>query len=237
MSDKHLSNQFEVELNAVSSRVLELGGLVESQIKFAIDAFVNLDEDAIKQINRLEDRVNELDVEIDGELSTIIATRQPAAKDLRLLLGISKATANLERIGDESHKIGRVIQNIIEHGVPRNLPVRELRYAGELAAAQLRRALDAFARRDVSSVVDIIRQDDVIDREFEGFVRKLITYLLEDPRKISLSIELLFLAKSIERIGDHAKNLAEIIVYLVKGKDVRHISVDDVESAVQQEED
>ncbi|RMX08436.1 phosphate transport system regulatory protein PhoU [Corticibacter populi] len=233
MPDKHLSSQFEAELTAISTRIMEMGGLVESQIKYAIDALTNYDAHTISLIERLEERVNELDVEIDAELSTIIATRQPTAKDLRMLIAISKATSNLERIGDEANKMGRIIKTIIDDGAPRNLPVIDLRYSGELAATQLRRALDAFARMDVSSVVDILKQDDAIDREFEGYTRKLVTYMMEDPRKISLSMELLFLAKSIERIGDHCKNLAELIVFMVKGKDVRHTSLENVESAVQ----
>lgn len=234
MPEKHSSSQFDNELNSVASRIMEMGGLVESQIKFAIDALTNLDSSSIEQIAKLEDRVNELDVDIDGELSTIIATRQPTAKDLRLLLGISKATSNLERIGDEANKIGRMVKTLIDEGAPRNLPIFELRYAGELAAGQLRRALDAFARMDTSSVVDIIKKDDLIDNEFEGYTRKLVTYMMEDPRKISISMEMLFLAKSIERIGDHAKNLAELIIYMVKGKDVRHTPVANLESAVGQ---
>ncbi|SHF03128.1 phosphate transport system protein [Lampropedia hyalina DSM 16112] len=234
MPEKHVSSQFDHELNSVAGRIMEMGGLVESQIKFAIDALSNLDSAAAAQIARLEERVNELDVEIDAELSTIIATRQPTAKDLRLLLGISKATSNLERIGDEANKIGRMVQTIINEGAPRNLPILELRYSGELAAAQLRSALDAFARMDLDSVVSILRQDDLIDKEFEGYTRKLVTYMMEDPRKISISLEMLFLAKSIERIGDHAKNLAELVVYMVKGKDVRHTSVEHVESTLKQ---
>ncbi|THU04125.1 phosphate signaling complex protein PhoU [Lampropedia puyangensis] len=232
MTDQHSSSQFEAELNAISSHIMEMGGLVESQIKYAIDALSHLDLHAVGLISRLEERVNALDVELDAEISTIIATRQPTAKDLRMLLAISKATANLERIGDEANKMGRIIKTIIESSAPRNLPILDLKYSGELAANQLRRALDAFARRDVSNVVDILKQDDLIDSEFDGYTRKLVTYMMEDPRKISISMDLLFLAKSIERIGDHSKNLAELIVFMVKGKDVRHTSVENVESAL-----
>lgn len=232
MTDLHSSSQFEAELNAISSHMMEMGGLVESQIKYAIDALTNLDSHAVDLIERLEERVNALDVEIDAEISTVIATRQPTAKDLRMLIAISKATADLERIGDEASKSGRIIKTIIDSSSPHNLPIRDLKFAGELAANQLRRALDAFARRDVTDVVDILKQDYVIDREYEGFTRKLVTYMMEDPRKISISMDLLFLAKSIERIGDHAKNLAELIVFMVKGKDVRHISVENVATAL-----
>lgn len=233
MPDQHSSSQFEAELNNISARIMEMGGLVESQIKYAIDAIANYDAHAVSLIERLEDRVNALDLELDASLSTIIATRQPTAKDLRMLLAISKATANLERIGDEANKMGRMIKTIIDTQHSRSIPIYDLKYSGELAAAQLRRALDAFARRDVSNVVDILKQDDAIDREFEGYTRKLVTYMMEDPRKISVSMELLFLAKSIERIGDHSKNLAELIVFMVKGKDVRHTSVENVENVLQ----
>ena len=232
MIQKHTSSQFDHELSTAESRIMEMGGLVESQIKYAIDALSNLDAAAAAQVSKLEDRVNDLEIEIDEELSTIIATRQPTAKDLRLLIGISKATNNLERIGDEANKIARMVVTLIQEGSPSSLPILELRYAGELAATQLRRSLDAFARMDVTTVVDIIKRDDLIDKEFEGYTRKLITYMMEDPRKIKLSLEMLFLAKSIERIGDHAKNLAELVVYMVKGKDVRHSSVANLESAL-----
>lgn len=232
MIQKHTSSQFDHELSTAESRIMEMGGLVESQIKYAIDALSNLDAAAAAQVSKLEDRVNDLEIEIDEELSTIIATRQPTAKDLRLLIGISKATNNLERIGDEANKIARMVVTLIQEGSPSSLPILELRYAGELAATQLRRSLDAFARMDVTTVVDIIKRDDLIDKEFEGYTRKLVTYMMEDPRKIKLSLEMLFLAKSIERIGDHAKNLAELVVYMVKGKDVRHSSVANLESAL-----
>lgn len=227
------ASAFDAELNAISARMMEMGGLVESQIKYAIDALEQFDAQALARIAQLEARVNTLEVEIDALISTSIATRQPAAKDLRMLLSISKATSNLERIGDEASKMGRMIKNLAASTAPLNLPIMELRYTGELAAAQLHRALDAFSRKELKDVLDILRQDGVIDREFEGYARKLVTYMMEDPRKISISMELLFLAKSIERIGDHSKNLAELIIFMVKGKDVRHIALEDMESALQ----
>ena len=181
----------------------------------------------------IENRVNAMEVEIDHELSTIIARRQPTARDLRLLLAFSKATANLERMGDEANRMARMVRSIIEGGTPRSLPSHELRVAADLASGQLRKALDAFARLDTKMAVAILKEDNLIDKEFDGFVRKLITYMMEDPRTISPSLDLLFLAKAIERIGDHSKNIAELIIYLVKGMDVRHTSVDDIETALQ----
>ncbi len=234
MPEKHLSTQFDSELNSVSSRVMELGGLVESQIRQAIYALSQFSMEAVEQVASIEQRVNAMEVEIDHELSSIIARRQPTARDLRLLIAFSKATANLERMGDEAHKMARMVKSIIESGAARSLPSSDLRMAADLASGLLRKALDAFARLDTKAALDILKEDDLIDKEFDGFVRKLITYMMEDPRTISASLDLLFLAKAIERIGDHSKNVAELIIYLVKGKDVRHAAMNDIESAVLQ---
>ena len=232
MPEKHLSSQFDSELNSVSSRVMELGGLVESQIRQAIYALSQFSMEAVEQVASIEQRVNAMEVEIDHELSSIIARRQPTARDLRLLIAFSKATANLERMGDEAHKMARMVKSIIESGAARSLPSSDLRMAADLASGLLRKALDAFARLDTKAALDILKEDDLIDKEFDGFVRKLVTYMMEDPRTISASLDLLFLAKAIERIGDHSKNVAELIIYLVKGKDVRHTAMNDIESAV-----
>ena len=234
MPEKHLSTQFDSELNSVSSRVMELGGLVESQIRQAIYALSQFSMEAVEQVASIEQRVNAMEVEIDHELSSIIARRQPTARDLRLLIAFSKATANLERMGDEAHKMARMAKSIIESGAARSLPSGDLRMAADLASGLLRKALDAFARLDTKAALDILKEDDLIDKEFDGFVRKLVTYMMEDPRTISASLDLLFLAKAIERIGDHSKNVAELIIYLVKGKDVRHAAMNDIESAVLQ---
>ena len=232
MTEKHLSSQFDSELNSVSTRVMELGGLVESQIQQAIYALSHFSLEAVSRVDELEKRVNRLEVDIDYEPSTIIARRQPTARDLRLLIAFSKATANLERMGDEAHKMARMVGSIIESGASRSLPTMDLRVAADLASGLLRKALDAFARLDTVAAVSILKEDDLIDAEFDGFVRKLITYMMEDPRKISASLDLLFLAKAIERIGDHSKNVAELIIYLVKGIDVRHTTMDEIESSV-----
>jgi phosphate transport system protein len=151
-----------------------------------------------------------------------------------LLIAISKTIANLERVGDEAARVARTVQRLINAGVSSRLrlPVKDLAYESELAIAQLRKALDAFARLDVEKAIEVLRQDDQIDQEFEGLMRKLITFMMEDPRTISSSIDLVFVAKAIERVGDHAKNLAEQIIYIVKGTDVRHNPVDTIESMV-----
>jgi phosphate transport system protein len=232
MPEKHLSTQFDSELTSVSSQVMELGGLVESQIRQAIYALQHFSMEVAYEVSANEARVNAMEIEIDRDLSSIIARRQPTARDLRLLIAISKTTANLERVGDEAEKIARMVRSIIESGNPRALPSLELRYAADLASGLLNKALDAFARLDVNAALSILKEDDLIDREFDGFVRKLITYMMEDPRTISASLDLLFLAKAIERIGDHAKNIAEFIIYVVKGEDVRHSSIDRIESVI-----
>ena len=233
MTEKHLSSQFDSELNGVSSRVMELGGMVESQIQQAVYALAQFDSEAADRVIETETRVNAMEIDIDRELSSIIARRQPTARDLRLLIAISKTTANLERVGDEANKIARMVKSIIESGSSRALPSTDLRIAADLASGLLRKALDAFARLDTAAALSILKEDDLIDQEFDGFVRKLITYMMEDPRTISASLDLLFLAKAIERIGDHAKNIAEFIIYIVKGADVRHTSMQEIESALQ----
>ena len=232
MSDKHLSSQFDAELNSISSNVLEMGGLVESQLHQAIYALVHMSQETAGQVIETENRINQMELQIDHEIISTIGRRQPTARDLRFLMAISRTTQNLERAGDEVARIARMVKSIIESGTPRNLPISELRMAADLAAALLRKTLDAFARLDTVSALSIIKGDDEIDAEYDGFLRKLITYMMEDPRTISPSLDLLFLAKSIERVGDHAKNIAEQIIFIVKGEDVRHAPVDKVASVI-----
>jgi phosphate transport system protein len=234
MTDKHLSTQFDAELGGISNRVLEMGGLVEAQVAQAVYALTHLSAETSAQVLRQEERVNQMEVDIDRELSAIIARRQPTARDLRLLIAISRIIANLERVGDEAARIARMVQRIDNTGLSSRLrlPVEDLAYESELATASLRKALDAFARLDTARALEVLKQDDQIDQEFEGLMRKLITYMMEDPRTISSAIDLVFVAKAIERVGDHAKNLAEAIIYVVKGTDVRHHPVAAVEDAV-----
>ncbi|MDE2367451.1 MAG: phosphate signaling complex protein PhoU [Burkholderiales bacterium] len=234
MSEKHLSTQFDSELSGISNRVLEMGGLVESQVAQAMYALSQFSSDIATQVLTSEERVNQMELEIDRDLSAIIARRQPTARDLRLLIAVSKAIANLERIGDEAARIARTVQRLINTGVSSRLrlPVADLSFVADLAIAQLRKALDAFARLDTARALEVLKQDDQIDQEFDGLLRKLITYMMEDPRTISSAIDLVFVAKAIERVGDHGKNLAEAIIYVVKGMDVRHSSVAAVEDAI-----
>ncbi|MDP3519924.1 MAG: phosphate signaling complex protein PhoU [Hydrogenophaga sp.] len=233
MSDKHLSSQFDADLNTVSTRVLEMGGLVESQLHQALYALVHLSLETANQVIENEARVNQMEREIDHDITSTIARRQPTARDLRFLMAISRTTSNLERAGDEVTKVARMVKSIIENGSPRSLPIAELRLAADLAAALMRKSLDAFARLDTVMAIEIIKGDDAVDVEYDGFLRKLITYMMEDPRKITPSLDLLFLAKAIERVGDHAKNIAESIIYIVKGEDVRHTPMETLERLAQ----
>ena len=234
MGDKHLSTQFDAELSGISTRVLEMGGLVESQVAQGIYALTHFSGETAAQVLVQEERVNAMEIAIDRDLSTIIARRQPTARDLRLLIAISKTIANLERVGDEAARIARVVQRLVATGASNllKLPVNDLVFESELAIAQLRKALDAFARLDTVRALEVLKEDGQIDREFDGLLRKLITYMMEDPRTISSSIDLVFVAKAIERVGDHAKNLAEVIIYVVKGTDVRHNPLETIESMV-----
>jgi phosphate transport system protein len=234
MSDKHISTQFDAELSGISARVLEMGGAAESQVAQAIHALTHFSGEAANQVLTTEERINAMEVEIDHDLSTIIARRQPTARDLRLLIAISKTIGNLERVGDEAARIARTVQRLMSSGMSNKmrLPVGDVSFEAGLAIALLRRSLDAFARLDAALALQVIKQDNEIDVEFDGLMRRLVTYMMEDPRTISASIDLVFVAKAIERVGDHAKNLAEQVIYVVKGTDVRHTPMGDVESVV-----
>jgi len=232
MPDKHLSTQFDTDLNVISNNLMRLGGLVESQVSQAIYALSKSSAEVAEEVLEIENEVNALEIEIDHEIASFIARRQPTAGDLRLLVAMSRTTANLERAGDEAAKIARKVTSIVNGVAPLALPFSELRVCGGLATELLRKTLDAFTRLDVQTAVSILQNDGVFDREFDGFIRKLITYMMEDPRTISASLDLIFIAKSIERIGDHSRNIAEFIIYIVEGRDVRHTFFAGIESSV-----
>ena len=229
MSSEHLSKQFDADLETLRSGVLQMGGLVESQIRGAIEAFTNGNADLIEQIVAAEARVNECEVQIDDDCSHIIVKRQPAASDLRLIMAISKTVTDLERIGDEAEKIARMSKQIHDRGHTDLHRFAHIRHAADIALSMLRQALDAFARLDTAQAASIIRQDMAIDAEFRSILRQLITFMMEDPRTISTALEIVWIAKAVERIGDHAKNIAEDVIYIVKGTDVRHTAVEVVE--------
>jgi phosphate transport system protein len=226
---EHTLKQFDAELEAVRARVLQMGGLVEEQIARAMEALSNGNTRIAVQVVDDDHRVNALEVAIDEECSTIIARRQPAAVDLRMLMMVVKTITDLERIGDEAAKIARMTQLIYESDRPFVPRTNDIRHMADVALAMLRNSLDAFARLDLSVAAKVVRQDESVDDSFRGVLRQLITFMMEDPRTISHTLEILFIAKAIERIGDHAKNMSEYVVYMVKGKDVRHTGPEAIE--------
>jgi len=229
MPDKHLSSQFDADLNLVSTKLLAMGGLVESQIESAMLALNDFDLEIVAQVMEGERKLNVMEVQIDEDISNIIARRQPAAQDLRLLMAISKTTTNLERAGDQARKIAKRIRRISAEPNARLINITEIKVSGDMAISLLHRALDAFARLDTIAAAHLIRDDEAIDEEFRAFVRKLVSYMMEDPRTISVGLDYLSIAKAIERIGDHATNIAEFVIYVVKGTDVRHLSREQLE--------
>ncbi len=226
---EHTLKQFDAELEAVRARVLQMGGLVEEQIVRAMESLENGDMQIAARVVDDDHRVNALEVAIDEDCSTIIARRQPAAGDLRMLMMVVKTITDLERIGDEAAKIARMTQLIHASDRPFVPRTGEVRHMADVALGMLRSALDSFARLDLTVAAQVVRQDDRVDDAFRGILRHMITFMMEDPRTISHAIEILFIAKAIERIGDHAKNMSEYVVYMVKGKDVRHTGPEAVE--------
>jgi phosphate transport system protein len=229
MQTEHTLKQYDAELEAVRAKVLQMGGLVEQQIVNALESLVSVNPKLAQEVMDSDHRVNALEVQVDEDCSHIIARRQPAASDLRMIMMVVKTITDLERIGDEATKIARVAQKIYESDRMYKPRFNEIHSMVALVREMLRTSLDAFARLDVSKTVEVARQDEQVDEQFRAAMRQLITFMLEDPRTISMSLEVLFVAKAIERIGDHAKNIAEYVVYMVKGKDVRHTTVDEME--------
>jgi phosphate transport system protein len=233
MTDKHLSSQYEKELHVVSVRLIQLGRQVDAQIVQAIEALVHSDADGARQVLTAEAEVNALEVEIDHEITSIIAKRQPAARDLRLLMAISKASSNLERVGNEADRMARKVLKLIGSGASGSLPLKELSVAAKLATGLLGKALEAFAQLDLAAAVDVIKNDGTGYKEVDEFIHKLVNRMIENPRLTSSCVELISLAKSLELIVDHARHVAELVIYVVQGADVRHTSVAQIESLVQ----
>lgn len=223
----HTSKQFDTDLESVRSKVLQMGGIVEQQISKAIEALDTGDLPLINAVIEGDALVNRLEVEIDEACTQIIARRQPAATDLRVIHSIIKMITDLERCGDEAAKIARMARSIAEANRV-HLPRIEFKHMENTALLMLRRALDAYARLDAVAAAAVVKDDDTVDDEFRAILRQLITHMMEDPRTISRAIDLLFVAKAIERIGDHAKNMCEYVVYLVKGRDVRHLAPEEI---------
>lgn len=232
MIDKHLSSQFDADLKSVCAQMLEMGHLVETQVTDAMHALNHSDTQAAQRVIVHERRVNAMEIEIDQECSNIIVRRQPAARDLRLLMAISKIITDLERAGDEAEKIAVCAQRLMQADTPHAIHYSELKRAGEMAVSILRRALEGFMHLDTTAAAQIVRDDLIIDEEFRVFVRKLITDMMKNVHIISTGLDYLSAAKAIERIGDHATNLAEFTIYIAKGTDVRHIPPEQLEREV-----
>ncbi|HEY8606330.1 MAG TPA: phosphate signaling complex protein PhoU [Noviherbaspirillum sp.] len=223
MPGDHSSKQYDMDLEAIRSKVLQMGGLVESQFKDAVSCFRHGDLAVAEQVIRGDDAVNRLEVSLDDTCSHLIVKRQPAANDLRTVVATLKVITDLERIGDESCKIARSARSLHERGTIGVLNHYEaIRVMAASAAESLHAALDAFARLDDAQAAGIIAGDEAIDHEFRSVMRSMITFMMEDPRTISSALDCLWAAKAIERIGDHAKNIAEYVIYVVRGKDIRH---------------
>jgi len=233
MSD-HTHKQFDAEMEEIRSGVLAMGGLVETQLARAIGALKHPDIDLITSVATDERAINQMQVSIDQQCSQIIAKRQPAAVDLRMVLTVVKVVNELERIGDEIKKIAYKAQQMQRPERLSNVRFHEITRAAELAESNLQLALDAFARLDVNAAAQVVSNDEAIDSAFLSILRQLISYMMEDPRTITPALEIVFIAKSIERIGDHAKNIAEAVVQVVKGKDVRHSSAEQIRAEVAQ---
>ncbi len=229
--NEHTSKKFDSELEGIRNRVLQMGGMVELQIVKAMEGLSDGDPLLIDQVIENDNRVNLLEIELDEACNQVIAKRQPTAVDLRMVSTVQKTITDLERIGDEAKKIAKTAKQLHSNGSP-FMPQIRLGHIADAVVDMLRTALDAYARLDTVAAAQVVRHDKEVDAEFKGIMRQLITYMMEDPRTISPSLDLLFLAKAIERIGDHSKNVAELIIYLVKGKDVRHTALTEIESAV-----
>jgi phosphate transport system protein len=229
--DKHISGQFNADLEDLRTQLLEMGGVVQQQIIDAVSAIELADGDLAEKVMETEDDVDRREIAIDEACTQVLARRQPAASDLRLVLAVSKAIRDLERMGDEAQKIAKMAIALNEEGQSPH-GYMELRHIGDSVEKMVNNTLDAFARFDVDAALKVARDDKAVDREYKSAMRELITYMMEDPRSIGRGMNILWALRSLERIGDHARNIAEHVIYLVKGLDVRHVSVKEMERQV-----
>ena len=227
----HISQQYDAELEDIRNRVLAMGGLVERQINDAVTALVEGDTRLAEQVIENDIKVNAAEVAIDEECSHVIARRQPTAFDLRLIVAVIKTITDLERIGDQAERVARMGIRLAEAERPKNAYI-EIRNLGNHVLSMMRATLDAFARMDVDAAIEVAREDLKVDQEYDMVLRQALTFMMEDPRSITRNLDIMWTARAIERIGDHAKNICEYLVYLVKGRDVRHISLEEMEQEV-----
>ena len=224
----HISRRFNKDLEALRNSVLNMGGMVEQQLSAAIEAIVSGDSELGLKVARDDYKVNKLEVNIDEECSRILATRSPAAGDLRLIVAIIKTITDLERIGDEAEKIGFLASKLAVMDRPSD-SYRELKSLGNHVLQMLRDAMNAFARLDVKASFDVVREDEEVDEEYDVIARQGVTFMMEDPHTIKRVLNVMWVARALERIGDHSKNICEYVIYMVEGRDVRHTDI--VESA------
>ena len=224
----HISRRFNEDLESVRTKVLAMGGFVESQLAKAITSLIEGDSRLGESVALDDLKVNGMEVSIDEECSRILATRSPAAGDLRVIVAIIKTITDLERIGDEGEKIGLIASRLATMERPEN-KYREIKHLGRIVSEMVHQALDAFARMDAEGALRVARQDRVVDEEYESIHRQCITFMMEDPRTIRRALDVMWVVRSLERIGDHAKNICEYVIYMVHGKDVRHTRLEDVE--------
>ena len=233
---QHISKKFNQELEDVRNQVLKMGGLVEQQVSDGLTALLDANKELGQLVIDRDNEVNAMEIDIDEKCTEILARRQPAASDLRLMVSIIKTITDLERIGDEAEKLGVNALKLAGNGdsnASGNHHFMELRNLGETVKKMLNRALNAYARMDVDEAIDIIKSDVFVNQEFDNISRLLVIKMMEDPREIKNALRVSWCARALERIGDHAKNICEYIVYLVRGKDVRHISLDDITKQIQ----
>jgi phosphate transport system protein len=229
--DQHISRKYNEELEEIRNKVMTMGGIVEKQCRTALDALIEGNSAAAQTVATSDYHVNKLEVAIDAECTDILARRQPAASDLRMILTVIKTITDLERIGDEAEKIGRFALSLANDHQPQSY-YDDLQHLGQAVISMLHDSLDAFARMDVDEAIAIASRDPEIDKEFDALGRLLITHMMEDPREIKNVLNLNWCARSLERIGDHASNICEYVIYLVKGMDVRHISLEQIQQAL-----
>ncbi len=226
---QHISHQFDEEMQNLRSQVMKMGGLVEQQIMDAVEALQRIDSHAADKVIVRDHKVNALEVNIDETCTQILARRQPAASDLRMVVAVIKTITDLERIGDEAEKIAKMAVKLSEQDASFRTRYAGVRHLGEHVIRMVHNVLDAYARLDVDAALQVVRDDEEADEEYQNLLRMLMTYMMEDPRTISEVLDVIWAARALERIGDHAKNIGEYIIYLVKGKDVRHVDLNELE--------